>query len=309
MSLIPDFQQAAARAQWLQIIRYEMNREEILKAFNGVLSKYGINMKLAIDDLTITEKVITDSPTGNPMLSNALNDIIWPSIGDQEVFHYTNRSAAKSIVTSKILRLYWLIKRFTEDEIVCFCKDHHLDGYLYEQTKGDPRYKSLIMKNLFYASFAEVNISHREDDNLWNSFGQGDGARLRFRIQATNPDFRRIVYSSIPPKPIPILNELSQIARAAKRDFLLQGISRLCAFYLPTKYFTENEYRIIIKDFQNDRLNVKKDGKHSYIDLPFNEPNKTGFYLTLLDIQTEDGTLGATTSVPISRRPQSGSIT
>jgi len=86
------------------------------------------------------------------------------------------------------------------------------------------------MPQLFYASFTEASLSQEDEEYFWRNFAASDGVRLTIDITATNPNFRKIVYEPKPGTPIPLLTDLvSTIRQQHGREFVLQGISRLCA--------------------------------------------------------------------------------
>jgi hypothetical protein len=279
-----------------------MSLSEIVSEINLILQNHGIADSITATDITVTERTISDLVHEDARLSATIVESIWPTVTQAELLHYTTRNAAESIATSGKFRMASLMKRFTEGEVIAFCEDHKLDGYLKADSNGDPKYKSML-NDLYYVSFAGTNVSKSQDRQLWKDFGGRDGARLRVRVQAANPDFRRVIYQKPNRDSIPVLHALSRLAANNDRYFILQKISHLCAFYLPTKYWSENEYRILYKGFVNFGLPIKSDGEYAFVEIPLGQKNESGYEIALLEVQTEDGTFHAPTSASVSVRP------
>lgn len=216
----------------------------IVADINTILSKHGIYDTLQIQDITVTDKTVNDLVKPSPKLSNLITDQLWPSVPSATVYHYTSREAAESILTTGVFRLVNIEKRLNDGEIVTFCKTHGLSGYLEADVNGLPKYRTLLMPQLFYASFTETNVSSDDEEYFWRNFAASDGVRLTINITAKNPNFRKIADEPSPGVPIPVLIDLISILRQQHgREFVLQGISRLCAFYLCGQtYAREKEY-------------------------------------------------------------------
>ncbi|MDD5179923.1 MAG: hypothetical protein PHT15_01520 [Gallionellaceae bacterium] len=81
------------------------------------------------------------------------------SVRSATVYHYTSREAAESILSTGIFRLASIEKRLNDGEIVTFCQTHGLLGYLEPDTNsGMPTYRTLLMPQLFYASFTDTSV-------------------------------------------------------------------------------------------------------------------------------------------------------
>src|SRR5690349_15879476 len=127
--------------------------EEIVDDINCVLAKHAIRERISLEDISITERIVSDLIMSEPQLSGAIVNHLWPSVADAEVYHYTSRSAAQSIFSERLFRLTNIGKRISEGEIRTFCETHDLRGYLMPDTKGRALYLDLLAPNTFYASF------------------------------------------------------------------------------------------------------------------------------------------------------------
>mgnify|MGYP000894222449 FL=1 len=134
------------------------------------------------------------------------------------------------------------------------------------------------MPQLFYASFTEASLSQEDEEYFWRNFAASDGVRLTIDITATNPNFRKIVYEPKPGTPIPLLTDLvSTIRQQHGREFVLQGISRLCAFYLCGQtYSREKEYRALFKTWPDFGPQPVGTGPTSYVEVPLNQMTDFG---------------------------------
>ena len=266
---------------------------------NLILRQNGVTTTIAAADLIVTENFVWD--TSEERLSKAIAEHIWPSIPSDEVFHFTSAETAEAIEQTRKFRLYNVERRHHEHEVEAFCRAHGLDGYLHADESGIALYRREIMPQLFYASFASRFIDEDSARHLRANFGQG-GARLRFRIAAQNPDFRRIFYPAMKPH-IPLLRALTSLVEGTyKRRFMLRGISRLCAFYLPSEYAIEDEKRMLYKKWEGHGPDVQSDGKWKYLEVPLGADTLTGYRMDLLEV-VSDRELRLTDSSLLVRRP------
>lgn len=253
------------------------------------MSEHGINESIDLSNVTITEKTVSDFTKENQKLSNLIVNNIWPSIDSQTVYHYTSKNSAESILNSGEFRLYSLLKRFNEGEIKTFCQNHGLNGYLEQDANQEPKYKSLIMNNMFYASFTGTNITANQEDYFWRTFGAVDGVRLTLDITASNPNFKKIVYERKKGLPIPLLNKLTKTVRELyDLEFVLSGISRLCAFYLENGFDVENEYRALYRYWEGFGPSPETDGSYQYVKFPLGHMNDIGYKIIVTEVQTNE---------------------
>lgn len=270
-------------------LEYLERQKALIDNINSILSSHGIADSIDISNITITDKTVTDFVKENQKLSNLIVDAIWPSIDDLTVYHYTSKAAAESILNSGEFRLYSLLKRFDEGEIETFCQNHGLSGYLEQDEKGQPKYKSLIMNNMFYASFTDTNLTTEQEEYFWRTFAPIDGVRLKLEVTASNPNFRKMVYEKTKGNPLPLLNELTKVVRESYgREFVLSGISRLCAFYLAKDFDVENEYRALYRYWEGFGPSPESDGNYQYVGLPLDSMNDTGYQIRVNEIQTNE---------------------
>lgn len=263
-------------------------KQGVVTDINDVLSKHKIREAISLDDITITSNLVhlKEKP------SELIVDSLWASIPSATAYHFTSTEVAEKILNSGMLRLTNIAKRISEDEIVTFCKSHGLYGYLDEDANGVPVYKSDLVPGLFYVSFTDTNLSEEEQKYFWNEFGSGDGVRLKIQVTARNPNFRKIHYEKNEGKPIALLDDLNKcIQKRCGRRYLLQGVSHLCAFYLPgKKYKRENEYRALFKVFKDVvGPDVKTEKGISFIEVPLNEDHqKTGYKFEVIEVCAND---------------------
>lgn len=260
---------------------------KLIQDINKILSEFSISEQISISDITVTEKTVSDLVKPDAKLSEAITNYLWSSIPSATVYHYTSLANAEDILNTQIFRLTNISKRYGEGEIETFCKTHELNGYLAKDENGVPVYKNLIMPNTFYASFTDTNLTKDREDYLWSNFATCDGVRLKLEITASNPNFRKLVYEQKKGRPIPILFRLiNQIKEQYQREFILKGISRLCAFYLSGEdYGIENEIRALYRIWDGFGPQPKNDGSYSYIELPLGSMSECGYRIDIIEVQ------------------------
>lgn len=280
-----------------------LNMPNLVESINKILDKHGISETIDLTNITITDKTVSDLVKENQKLSTLIVDAIWPSIDSLSVYHYTSKAAAESIINSGEFRLYSLLKRFDEGEIRSFCENHGLDGYLATDDSAEPKYKSLLMDNMFYASFTDTDIDQSVEEYFWNCFASSDGVRLKLKITASNPNFRKMIYEKTKGKPLPLLKDLTEKIRTSyNREFILTGISRLCAFYLYQEFDIENEYRALYRYWEGFGNPPKTDGTYQYVPLPLGKMSEAGYQVDIKEIQTNE-TLNIPPKYTIRPRP------
>lgn len=272
----------------MTLFEYLEMQKTLVKDINSILSKYGVKNEINLSDITITDNLVSDLVKEDKVLSNSIVESIWPSIDSLTVYHYTSKYSAESILNSGEFRLYSLLKRFDEQEIKSFCENHKLNGYL-EHTNGVPKYKTLIMSNMYYASFTDTNLTVDQEQYFWNVFAPIDGVRLKLKVTASNPNFRKMVYEKTKGKPLELLSDLSQCIKSKyDKNFILAGISRLCAFYLAKEFDVENEYRALYRAWDGFGPAPKYDGNHEYIGIPIGIMSCTGYQIDIEEIQSNE---------------------
>lgn len=259
---------------------------QLVTDINAVLAKHSIGESITLNDITVTEKTVSDLVKQNGKLSELITNALWPSVAEKTVYHYTSKEAAESILSSGIFRLANIEKRYSDGEIVTFCETHNLLGYLDKDSSGNPKFRHLIMPNTFYASFTDVNLSVEQEAYFWSTFASCNGARLKIEVKASNPNFRKMLYEAKKGEPIPLLSELIACVRNGYgREFILKGISRLCSFYLSgADYGKENEYRALYRSWDGFGPEISGAGADSYIELRLNEMSESGYLLRVTDV-------------------------
>jgi hypothetical protein len=183
---------------------------DLVKDINQILDTNGVQERITLSDITITEKTVSDLVNQNSRLSDAITNYLWPSISSASVYHYTSKEAAESILGTGVFRLNNIANRYNDGEIVTFCKTHELNGYLEKDENNYPKYKHLIMPNTFYASFTAVQLTNDQEEYFWRNFAACDGVRLKIEIMASNPNFRKLHYEQAKGKPIKLLSDLTK---------------------------------------------------------------------------------------------------
>lgn len=262
--------------------------DNLIKDINAILSKHGVKQSICLSDITVTDKTVSDIVKPDAKLSDAIADHLWPSIKLANVYHYTSKEAAEKILNTGIFRLNNIANRYNEGEIVTFCETHQLNGYLKKDNNGEPKYKSLIMPNTFYASFTDTLITNEQEEYFWRNFASSDGVRLEIKITALNHNFRKLRYEESKSSPIKLISELIDCTRINyNREFILKGISRLCSFYLCGKdYGIENEYRILHRAWEDSGPQPIGSGAGSYIEVPLNKMSDFGYKLEVTEVHS-----------------------
>ncbi len=196
--------------------------------------------------------IVIEQTSSNGILSEGLIEHLFPAIRDPiELAHFTKIDNLKSILTTGELRLYTILKRLNEQEFKPFAEAHRLNGYL-DNGNGKPYYMTL-MEGLFYSSFTKVMPSNEQ--YMWNIFAAGrTGVKIVFKVTPilNRVELRPVFYHSQATDPITVLKNLSdRIFNDCGRHFIMKGISRIGAFYLPLGLGLEmeEEKRLLIKSY------------------------------------------------------------
>ena len=265
-------------------------KNSLIEDINSILEKYKIGTSITLSDITITDETVSDLVKQDARLSDAITNHLWPSIKSKTVYHFTSKDAAESILNSGVFRLNNIERRYNEGEIETFCKTHKLNGYLEKDQNGNPKYRDLIMPNTFYASFTDASLTTEQEEYFWRNFASCDGVRLKIKITALSPDFRKIYYEKTSGHPIELLEELKNcIKRNYNREFVFKGISRLCAFYLCGEdYGIEGEYRVLHRVWEDSSSKPKGLGAQSYVELPLGEMNECRYKLDIIEVHARE---------------------
>jgi hypothetical protein len=278
-----------------------MTVDQLFHDMTRIMHQHGVNCDASARTLAVTDKTVTDICDPDEPVSRAIIDAIWPTQKEIVAYHYTSADGAASILHTGVLRLYALRKRFDEREIVDFCKAHRLQGYLDRDCNGEPAYKDLNMANMFYASFTPDPVPDATDDYLWNAFTKKTGVRFKLRLRATNPNLRLVHYPPRDDQPIALLAELQECARRFGKEFVLAGISRLCAFYLHAGLKIEQEVRMLYRKWPGFGPAIENDGTHDYISVPLATGSSTGYQIDIVELQSDNSRFHSS-GVPIVPR-------
>ncbi|PSW63696.1 hypothetical protein C0W54_03575 [Photobacterium kishitanii] len=258
---------------------------DIVDDLNQIFRSYHFNRVVMRDELIIDDKVVISDSVSS--LSDDIINFIWKNHNSKDLYHYTKRDAAENIVSSGLFRLNNIQNRVEEGEVIDFCERHSLNGYLELDEKNEPKYKSIIMPNTFYASFTDVNISDTREKVLWSWFAGQHGVRLKFRVTARNSNFREMYYEENLDNRMSLLSDVFKLINTKyQRSFVLRGISRLSSFYL-SGYAEENEFRILHRMWNEDTLEAISYKETDYLEIPINGKETYGFSLELIEVYSD----------------------
>ena len=228
-------------------------------------------------EITITEHSIVET-SGYDGLTRAILDYDMPELsGPATLDHYTDGAGFRGIMLTGDLHLSSLTHRLGQGELDTFAWEHGLDGYV-EQNGPVKALLGEAAADLFYTSFTALPPS----DALWDGFGdQGNGYRLRFEVTPAGASrLREIRYHG----GTTLLRQVNDaLARAGLPRFILKGISRVGAFYLPATWQHESETRLLAKRFTGGGAPVVAGPYGEYWPIPIGQSNPTA-ELSLVEI-------------------------
>jgi hypothetical protein len=198
-------------------------------------------------------------------LAKIVENHIWNNPEENTyIYHFTKEEFAKSIKSSKKLRLYNLFKRYDDGEIKDFLKDFSIPYEIKEN-----------YDNIFYSSFTS-KIPNLSDTNIikeFRNFTGNYGARLKFKVLKKDNNFRYINYDK---NKFNLIHDLRKTIKDNHQvDLIVNGFTtRFASFYVNEKYSHENEVRLYKNLFFDKEFFIQKDeNDFSYID--FNLNNQT----------------------------------
>ncbi len=242
----------------------------ILLAINFYFWLYRIKTKIKIEDLTFGLGNVSDLKSGDGKLSQTLIDHIWKPLDDTEVFHYTELSIANSISSSGKLRFYSLKKNYGFNEVETLCKKLGFTGYLSPSPSGEPKWKEMHERTFIFCCSPNTNSL-----TIHPFVKYGKDARLRLKI-SRHSTFKRMIYKKFFFDRTSIIKRLDLLLHLFfQRRLTLKGYSTIIAFYLPSKFKTEDEFRIALRFFdthpnypETEEFNVTLNDKIKYIEIP-----------------------------------------
>ncbi len=253
----------------------------------------GLKTVLDINDILVplNSNVVIENTSSNGLISESIIEHHFPKITTEvELAHFTDYKGCKGIIESGELQLASILKWISESEFRSFAETHGLHDYS-ESSNGDPYYKTL-MCDLFYASFTK-----REPNNLtdmWDTYAErGTGAKFVFKMKVVQQrsELRPILYHSSSKNPPTLIKSLSdRIFNECGRHFVMRGISRIGAFYLPMGYGyeLEDESRLLVKawDTGSARNLIIGNGDEAYLPLKIGKSKNEFCDLELVEVQS-----------------------
>lgn len=156
-----------------------------------------------------------------------------------------------------------------QGELIPFAWEHGLHGYV--GADGKPTQLLLdASADLFFTSFGRPPLNER----LWDRFGgNGNGFRLGFEVTANGEaDLVAIRY----PQGTTLLKQINDaLAADGCPPFILKGVSRVGAYFLPATWEDEDEVRILAKRFMGGRAPVLSQNGIEVWPVPIDVVNRT----------------------------------
>lgn len=235
-------------------------------------------------------KAVIEYTSSAGSLSEALVEHYFPAEPAGARFsHFTSMDSFKSILASNELRLGALIRKVNQQEFRPFSEDFGLSGYL-DETDGEPYFKSL-MADLFYTSFTTTEPD--DPDYMWQVFGrQYRGVKITFEISPirSRAELRKVRYCSATDAAKSLIASIMRrIKEECNRHFIMRGISRIGAFYLPLGYSLEreDETRLLVKSWGVGPAHdlISGNGDEAYIPLAFGSGGNEFCMLNIVEVQ------------------------
>lgn len=267
-------------------------RSKVQHIIKDELSKSNVAVEWSMDEIHVLpeSKIVIEYTSSKGALSQALiNHYFPPILVASKQAHFTTLDKLKSILSSKSLRLYTLEKRINEQEFKPFSEDFGLTGYL-DDNDGEPYYKTLA-RDLFYTSF--TNITPTDEPYLWNVFGaRGHGVKIIFELSVikSRSELRPVKYQTKSQAISSLIKTINdRIKNECNRHFIMRGISRIGAFYLPLGYSLEKEEetRLLVKSWGEGPAHdlIENDGQYAYIPLNLGACNNQFCNISIVEVQ------------------------
>ncbi|MBY5508326.1 hypothetical protein HFO81_22590 [Rhizobium leguminosarum] len=243
-------------------------RRRIYSIISPILEQAGLDLP-DVRELLITEKSIRETSTYDGLSRVILGRDVPKIQTPLRLDHYTEGPAFWEIIKTGELHLHALSGRLNQGEFSPFACEHGLHGYV--EPNGAP--KQLLLDastDLFFASFSLTPQS----DRLWDRFGNaGNGFRLGFEVTADSAaDLCAIRYPQGPT----LLKQINDaLITQGCPPFILKGISRIGAYFLPTAWEEEKEVRLLAKRFQGGGAPVRQRNGIEIWPIPIDSDNHT----------------------------------
>uniref|UniRef100_UPI004048380B hypothetical protein n=1 Tax=Aliarcobacter sp. TaxID=2321116 RepID=UPI004048380B len=193
-------------------------------------------------------------------MARIVENYIWDlAEKDMYIYHFTKEEIGKSIESSNTLRLYNILKRYKEGEIIDFIKDFEIPHTVDEN-----------YQEIYYSSFT-TTIPDKSNKNLVRKFRSftGDwGARLKFSILKQDTNLKYINYDK---SKFNLIHDLRKAMKDTHNiDLVINGFStHFASFYVNKKYSHENEIRLY-KNLLFDELKPVNTDEHRLTYINFN---------------------------------------
>lgn len=241
--------------------------DRVLKAIGPLLAAFGISDP-DMRKITITERSVIETSRydhlSRSILAHDMPEITTATLLD----HYTRSTGFKGIMESQELRLAPVTLRLGHSELAAFALEHGLWGYVESNGTSLPLLHEAAA-DLFYASFTEPVPS----DHLWTTFGDNEnGYRLRFEVTPGAAQLRAMRYEAGET----LLKRINDaLANDGLPRFILKGVSRVGAYYLPMQYQSEDETRLLAKRFPGSDVPVVMGKASEYWPIKIGSRNRT----------------------------------
>ena len=267
-------------------------RDRVEKIISDELNNAGVTTEWSMDEIHVLPEsnIVIEYSSSKGTLSQALINHYFPPILDiSKQAHFTTLDKFRSILNSNSLRLYALEKRLNEQEFKPFSEDFGLTGYL-DDSNGEPYYKTLS-RELFYTSF--TNTTPTDESYLWNIFGaRGGGIKIVFELSVKElcSELRPVKYQTSSQAASAMIKTINErIQKESGRHFIMRGISRVGAFYLPLGFGLEKEEetRLLVKSWGEGPAHdlIENDGQYTYIPLTLGLGNNPFCNLSIIEVQ------------------------
>lgn len=269
-----------------------------LQTIRHVLASVGLP-EPDIRNMVVGENSILEFSTYDGLTSAILNYDMPEITGPLLLDHYTKISSFKGILATQEFRLRPITPRLSQGELDTFARLHNLQGYVDANGMPTTSLKSAA-SDLFYTSFCQNGPS----DHLWSTFGEsGNGYRLKFEVTPKAAHLREIRYNA----GTTLLKQVNDALLAAGLPrFVLKGVSRVGAFFLPMIWHAENETRLLAKRFSGGGAPVIGTAPNEYWPIPIGAINPTAdLRLVEIGVRNLDATIVASrlpawcSSVPV----------
>ncbi len=250
-------------------------RTKVESIIKDELSNAGIDMPWDMREIHVLphSQCVVEHTSSEGTLSEVILNHHFPRIKDEiEVAHFTSIDVLQSIAKLNEFRLYSLSKRLNQQEFEPFCQTHGLTSYL-DDSEGEPYYKTLV-NSLHYSSFTQVTNS--DEEYMWDVFAKsGTGVKLIIKLKPIQKksELRPVLYHSKKKDPSTLLQTIhKRILEECGRYFIIRGISRIGAFYLPFGFQLEKEeeVRLVVKNWGSGPAfeHVREDSKLEFDYIP-----------------------------------------